>query len=35
MNKFGNFMKGVFVKKLWIKLIAAVLALFVVVFLNI
>jgi len=35
MNKFGNFMKNVFVKKLWIKIIAALLALFAVVFLNI
>ena len=26
MNKFGKFMKGVFVDKLWIKLIAAAVA---------
>lgn len=35
MNKFGKFMKDVFIRKLWIKLIALLLALFVVVFLNI
>lgn len=35
MNKFGKFMKGVFVDKLWIKLISAAVAVLVVVFLNI
>ena len=35
MNKFGKFMKGVFVDKLWIKLISAAVAVVVVVFLNI
>ena len=35
MNKFGKFMKAVFVNKLWIKIICAALALLVVVFLNI
>ena len=32
MNKFGKFMKAVFVNKLWIKIICAALALLVVVF---
>lgn len=35
MNKFGKFLKNVFISKLWIKIIAAVLALFVVVLFNI
>ena len=35
MNKFGKFMKAVFVNKLWIKIICAALALLVVAFLNI
>ncbi len=35
MNKFAKFMKSVFVNKLWIKIISALLALFVVVFLHI
>ena len=35
MNKFAKFFKNVFVNKLWIKLIADFLALFVTVLLNI
>lgn len=35
MNKFGKFFKGVFVDKLWVKLISFLLAFFVVIFLNI
>lgn len=35
MNKFGKFMKAVFVNKLWIKLVCAALAVMVAVFLNI
>lgn len=35
MNKFGKFMKAVFIDKLWIKLVCAVLAVAVAVFLNI
>jgi hypothetical protein len=35
MNKFGKFLKGVFVDKIWIKLIAILLAVFIVIMLNI
>lgn len=35
MNKLGKFLKNVFVRKLWIKLVAVFLAIFVVLLLNI
>ena len=35
MNKLGKFLKNVFVRKLWIKLAAVFLAIFVVLLLNI
>ena len=35
MNKFGKFLKNVFIGKLWIKLAAVFLAVFVVLLLNI
>jgi hypothetical protein len=35
MDKIGKFLKGVFVDKLWIKIIAAVIAFFVVIMLNV
>lgn len=35
MNKLGKFLKNVFVRKLWIKLTAVFLAIFVVLLLNI
>ncbi len=35
MNGFAKFLKNVFVRKLWIKLISAALAVLVVIFLNI
>ena len=35
MNKLGKFLKNVFVRKLWIKLAAVCLAIFVVLLLNI
>ena len=35
MNKLGKFLKNVFVRKLWIKLAAVLLAIFVVLLLNI
>lgn len=35
MNKLGKFLKNVFVRKLWIKLAAVFLEIFVVLLLNI
>lgn len=35
MNKFGEFLKNVFVSKFWVKAISLLLALFVVILLNI
>ncbi len=35
MNKFGNFLKNVFVKRFWLKLVALVIATAIVMLLNI
>lgn len=34
MNKFGQFLKNVFISKFWVKAISLLLALFVVILLN-
>ncbi len=34
MNKFGKFLKNVFISKFWIKAISLLLAFFVVILLN-
>jgi hypothetical protein len=35
MNKFGRFLKNLFISKFWIKLLTLLLALFAVILLNI